>query len=84
MTVGGVNSKRDIFQLAEVHKPCLSISNCADMRFDCYLGKKGGFLLDVGSGERIPLERLGNLYIMKLRIRQDPMVSVCHPFAGSC
>ena len=82
MTVGSDKSKRITFQVADVHKPLLSISGCADMGFDCFLGEKGGHLRDRESGETIPLERRDNLYIMRAWIRQDPTVSVSQPFVG--
>ena len=50
-----------MFQVADVHKPLLSISGCADMGFDCHLGDKGGHLLDKQAGENIPLGRRDNL-----------------------
>ena len=81
-TVGSVVWKRITFQVADVHKPLLSVTDCADMGFDCYLGKRGGFLLDVGSWERIRLERRGNFYIMETWRRQDPSVRVGQPFVG--
>ena len=82
MTVGSGKSKRITFQVADVHKPLLSISGCADMGYDCYLGKKGGHLVDTETGEMIPLERRENLYVMRAWVRQDPTVSVSQPFVG--
>ena len=82
MTVGSLVSKRITFQVADVHKPLLSVTGCADMGFDCYLGEKSGFLLDRVSGERIPLERRENLYVMRTWVRQDPSVSISQPFVG--
>ena len=82
MTVGSVVGKRITFQVADVHKPLLSVTDCADMGFDCYLGDKGGHLIDRQTEERIPLERRENLYVMRAWIRQDPTVSVSQPFVG--
>ena len=82
MTIGSNKSKRIVFQVADVHKPLLSISGCADMGFDCHLGDKGGQLVDRMSGERISLERRENFYIMRAWIRQDPRVSVGQAFVG--
>ena len=82
MTLGSRSCKRIVFQVADVHKPLLSISGCADMGFYFYLGDKVGYLLDKHSGEPIPLERRENLYIMRAWIRQDPGVSVSQPFVG--
>ena len=82
MTIGSRFCKRIVFQVADVHKPLLSISGCADMGFDCYLRNKGGDLLDKHSGEKIPLEHRDNLYVMRAWIRQDPGVNVSQPFVG--
>ena len=82
MTIGRAVVKRMTFQVADVHKPLLSVTDCADMGFDCYLGDKGGHLIDRQTEERIPLERRENLYVMRAWIRQDPDVSVSQPFVG--
>ena len=71
MTVGSLVPKRIIFQIADVHKPLLSITACSDMGFDCYLGKEGGSLRDRVAGETIPLDRQGSLYTLKMWVRQD-------------
>ena len=80
MTQGSGIMKKINFQVAEVHKPLLSITRVADMGYDCVLGKGGGYLIDQSSGERIPLYRKDNLYILKARIKQDP--SDVTPFGG--
>ena len=72
MTPGSPTAKRITFQIAEVHKPLLSITACSDMGFDCYLGKEGGSLRDRISGEVIPLQRQGSLYTLRMWVRQDP------------
>ena len=71
MTVGTLAPKRIVFQVAAVHKPLLSISGCADMGFDCFLGKEGGSLRDRTTGETIPLIRKGSLYVVRMWVRQD-------------
>ena len=80
MTRGSKISKIITFQFADVHKPLLSITACADMGYDCWLGKEGGSLYDRISGEVIPLERKGTLYTMQMWVRQDPSVTVSQPF----
>ena len=82
MTIGSNVGKRITFQVADVHKPLLSVTDCADMGFDCHLGEKGGHLIDRQTEERIPLERRENLYVMRAWIRQDPSVNVSQPFVG--
>ena len=72
MTLGSKAAKKIVFQVADVHKPLLSISRCADMGYNCHLGKEGGYMEDTITGERIPLMRKDNLYVMKAWIRRDP------------
>ena len=82
MTAGSDVPKRIVFQVADVHKPLLSITACADMGFDCYLGSKGGMLYDTVTHETIPLDRKGTLYTMKMWVRQDQSINIAQPFAG--
>ena len=82
MTLGSSIPKRITFQVADVHKPLLSITACADLGYDCWLGKEGGCLYDRITGEVIPLERKGTLYTMQMWVRQDPTVKVGQPFVG--
>ena len=79
-TAGSQLIKKISFQVADVHKPLLSISRIADLGFDCVLGKFGGYLADSITGERIPLQRVDNLYVLKAWVRQDPNDTT--PFAG--
>ena len=72
MTLGAAAAKKIAFQVADVHTPLLSISRCADMGFQCRLGKEGGYMEDTMTGERIPLYRIDNLYVMKAWIKRDP------------
>ena len=64
--------KKITFQCADVHKALLSVSRVADLGYACTLGKFGGFLEDTVTGEKIPLHRRGNLYVMKAWVRADP------------
>ena len=82
MTVGSLAPKKIVFQIAAVHKLLLSISGCADMGFDCYLGKEGGSLRDRTTGETIPLVRKGSLYVVKMWVRQDAAAASPVPFTG--
>jgi hypothetical protein len=40
------------------------------MGFRCILDRNGGYLEDKTSGERTPIRRKGNLYVMKMWVRQ--------------
>ena len=82
MTVGSATAKRIMFQVADVHKPLLSITACADMGFDCFLGLEGGMLRDRHTHEVIPLDRNGILYTMKMWVRQDPSINIGQTFVG--
>jgi hypothetical protein len=72
MTIGSMAPKKIIFQIADVHKPLLSVTACSDMGYDCYLGKDGGSLRDRVTGEIIPLQRQGSLYTLRMWVRQWP------------
>ena len=64
--------KRIAMQVADVHKALLSLSRCADMGYESRFGKWAGALIHADTGEVIPLIRKGNLYVLKVWIRQDP------------
>ena len=59
-------------QVANVHKALLSLSRCADMGFEGRFGRSCGALVCEKTGEMIPLERKGNLYVLKAWIRAAP------------
>ena len=71
MTEGSGVPKNITFQIADVHKPLLSISRLADNGYICALGEKGGYLEDTKTGEKIPLHRRNNLYVMKVWVRHE-------------
>ena len=79
MTEDSNNPKSIVFQVADIHKPLLSVSRCADLGFQCSLEKDGGRLLDVQSGEVIPLHRRGNLYVMRAWVRQNKSSDFARP-----
>ena len=58
-------------QRAYVHKSLLSVSRLADQGYECTLGRLGGVLRDVATGDLIPLHRRDNLYVMKAWIKQE-------------
>ena len=58
-----------VLQVADVHKPLLSLSRCADLGYKSRLGKTCGYLLDRETGEAIPLARKGNLYTLRVWVR---------------
>ena len=67
--------KKIVFQTADIHKPLLSVSRCADLGYKCVLGADGGELIDSVTGETIPIHRRGNLYVMRAWVRQDKTVT---------
>ena len=71
-TEGATEAKTITMQVANVHKGLLSLSRCADMGFESRFGKAYGCLIDTASGEVIPLQRRGNLYMLKCWVRAAP------------
>ena len=74
-TEGASAAKTINMQVADVHKAPLSLSRCADMVFESRFGKQMGFLIDTELGEVIPLQRRGNLYVLRCWIRAAPLIS---------
>ena len=71
-TDGAAAPKAITMQVADAHKALLSLSRCADMGFESRFGSAYGCLLDRTTGEMIPLQRRGNLYILKAWTRAAP------------
>ena len=59
-------------QVADVHKPLLSLSRCADMGFESRFGRTMGALIDEETGEVVPLRRKGNLYVLRCWLKAAP------------
>ena len=57
------------FQVADIHRPLLSMSRAADQGFKSHLDWCGGYLEDTKTGEMIQIQRKGNLYIMQIWVR---------------
>ena len=72
MTENSSTPKRIAFQVADVHKALLSVTRAADMGYECVLGKAGGYLRDSMSSEKIPIQRKGNLYVMRVWVKECP------------
>ena len=71
-TEGATEAKAITMLVADVHKALLSLSRCADMGFESRFDAAFGRLIDKTTGEIIPLQRRGNLYILKAWIRAAP------------
>ena len=76
MTQGSQVPKMVDFQVCDVHKALMSLSKAADAGFETFLGKHGGWMRDVQSGDQIPLERRGNLYFLKYCIKGITEIAV--------
>ena len=74
-TEGALDSRAMAVQVADVHKPLLSLSRCADAGFESRFGQLAGCLIDSASGEIIPMQRKGSLYFLKAWVRQAPNVN---------
>ena len=69
MTANSANPKGIVFQVSNVHKPLMSVGAMADAGYKCLLGREGGMMRDIDTGEIIPLERRGNLYHLRAWVR---------------
>ena len=69
MTLGAKSARRITFQVADIHKPLLSVSNVCDAGFECRLGKGGGILRDLKTGDEIPILRRNNLYVIRAWVK---------------
>ena len=82
-TPGNRKERRITFQVADVHKPLLSVTRAADAGFDCLLTDTGGHLIPRGDWNNqdtwIPITRKGNLYTMRCWVKNDDSLSVA-PF----
>ena len=80
-TPGSTEERKIIFQVADVHKPPLSVTRAADAGFDCLLTDSGGFLIPRQAWDNrkdwIPIKRKGNLYVMRCWVK-----SADNPGAG--
>ena len=72
-TEGASESRKINLQVADVHKALLSLSRCADMGFESRFGRVAGALIDSENGDVIPLQRKGNLYVLKCWLRRAPV-----------
>ena len=69
MTPGSQIPKGITFQVTDVHKPLMSVGAMCDAGYECLLSKRGGFIRDEETGEMIPLQRKGNLYVLRAWVR---------------
>ena len=69
-------------QVADIHRPLLSLSRAADQGFRSHLDWYRGYLEDVKTGETIPIQRRGNLYIMQTWVRASPENRLPDPSSG--
>jgi hypothetical protein len=73
-TDGAAAGRKINLQVADVHKALLSLSRCADMGFESRFGRLAGALIDEETHEVIPLQRKGNLYVLKCWLKAAPFV----------
>ena len=59
-------------RVADVHKPLLSLSKCADAVCKSRFGQTAGSLIDCENGEINPLHRRRNLYVLHAWVRLSP------------
>ena len=63
---GAASSMMMHFHVADIHRPLLSLSRAADQGFKNHLDWYGGYLEDTKTGETIPIQRRGHLYVMQI------------------
>ena len=78
-TEGADKPRAMAIQVADVHKPLLSLSRCADVGYESRFGREWGCLYDVSTGDVIPLHRRGNLYFLRAWARA---ADISTPFGG--
>ena len=66
---GAGSSMMMYLQVADIHRPLLSLSRAADQGFRSYLDWYGGYLEDTKTGEINPTQRRENLYAMQIWVR---------------
>ena len=71
-TDGATEGGQINLQVADVHKPLLSLSRCADMGSESRFGRVAGAPIDEVTDEVIPLENKGNLYVLKCWLKAAP------------
>ena len=71
-TENASGNKHINMQVADVHKPLLSLSRCADMGFESRFGQLAGALIDEETEEVIPLQRKGKFYVLKCWLKAAP------------
>ena len=58
-------------EVYKIKKPLRSVTSIAGMGYECLLGKNGGFVLGTRSGDRLPIQRRGDLCILKVWIKDS-------------
>ena len=71
-TEGAGAPKGMAIQVADVHKPLLSLSRCADLGYERQFGKSAGFLIDKATEDILPLHRVGNLDMLRAWVKAEP------------
>ena len=64
-TDGATEARQIHLQVADVQEALLSLSRCADMGFESRFGRVAGTFIDEESGDVIPLQCEGNIYVLK-------------------
>ena len=80
LTAGYHFPKRIVLQVADVRKLLLSVTWATDAGYDCLPGKEGGYLTPQAGGERVPIRRKGNLYVMTCWVKAEPTGCSRHPW----
>ena len=68
---GGYSAKKGHFPGGRCAQSPIEHKGIADAEYECHLNSKGGYLLDTYTGEKVPIARKGNLYVMRAWVKDD-------------
>ena len=67
------------FQIAKVERPLISVSQLAATGQRCVFEASGGYIEHVKHGFRLPLQKIGGVYLLSLRVRADKVGAAAAP-----
>ena len=67
-------------QVTDVHKPLLSVAKMVDAGQKVVFGPDGAYVEDTFTGDRIPMDRRGGIYELRLWAKQYAPTKRCEDF----
>ena len=59
-------------QVADVERPLIAVSHLSEAGNDVHLNKKGGTIINQKTGKKIAIQRRGNLYVLRMWVKNGP------------